>query len=317
MDRVQVYRSELPYETDFLQAHQWSMEALGLFILDVLGGTATGVAGFACIPTTPASLNVKVGPGRIYKLAALEATDLGKYLGTGGLSADTTTDHQIMKQALLRDTQTFAITPPGTSGQSQCYLVQGQFVEADDTGADKQFYNTSNPNAPLTQNVSPARRLKANLSLKAGAAATTGTQSAPTADAGWIPLWVITVANGATTITGGNIVAAAGAPFVSIGSGGGTVTTNWTTVASNYTAVAGDRLVADMSGGAFTLTMPAAPLSDNTTVRIKVNGATNNLTVNGNGHQFDFGGAGLSSTYTLNADNIDVTLLFDGAHWRT
>jgi hypothetical protein len=239
MDRAQIYRGELPYETDFLQGHQWNMEALGLWIQDVLGGTSTQVAGFACTATAPASLNVKVGPGRIYKLAALEATDLGKLLGTGGLSADTATDHQIMKQALLRDTQTFAIVPPGTAGQSQCYLIQAQFQEADDAGVDKQFYNSSNPNASITENVSPARRLKANVGTKAGTAATTGSQSPPAADAGWTPLWVVTVANGATTITGANIAAAAGAPFVAVGSSGGSVSSSWTTVSSNYTATAG------------------------------------------------------------------------------
>jgi hypothetical protein len=71
-----------------------------------------------------------------------------------------------------------------------------------------------------------------------------------------------------------------------------------------------------MSGGAFTVTLPAAPVADNSTVRVKGNFATNNLTINPNGHQYDFGVAGLSSTLVLNKDNIDVTILFDGTHWR-
>jgi hypothetical protein len=313
MDLKTVYRDELPYESDFLQAQLFAAEALGLFTLDVMGGTATAVAGLACTATAPASLNVKVGPGRIYKYDSLLAADLGKRLGTGGLDADTAVDHKIMKQGVLRDPQQFAIAPPGVAGQSQCYLIQAQFQEVDDAVAPAQFYNTANPNAPISADVSPARRAKCVLGLKAGAAAATGSQSAPTADAGWIPVWVITVANGATTITAGNIAAAAGAPFLSIGSGGGGATpTNWTTVNANYTASAGDRLVADTSGGAFTVTLPAAPVADSTTVRIKGNFATNNLTVQGNGHNW----AGFANPLILDKDYIDVTVLFDGTNWR-
>ena len=311
MDRRTVFRGELPYESDLLGTQQFGYEALGLFVMDVIG-SAVAVAGLACVPTAPASLNVKVGPGRLYKLGALEATDWGKLLGTGGLDADVATDHQIMKQGLHRDTEQFAITPPGTGGQSQCYLIQAQFQEVDDAGQDTQFYNVSNPSAPITNNVSPNRRDKCVLSLKAGTAATTGTQVAPAADAGWTPVWVITVANGATTITGGNIAAHGSAPFISIGSGGGSVTTPWTTVSTTYTATAADKLVADTSGGAFTVTLPAAPVADSTTVRIKGNFATNNLTVQGNGHTW----AGFANPLVLNKDYIDVTILFDGTNWR-
>lgn len=311
MDRRTVYRGEVPYEADFLGAQQFAYEALGLFIQDVIG-SAIAVAGLACIATSPASLNVKVGPGRIYKLLALEATDWGKLLGNGGLDADTVTDHQIMKQGLHRDTEQFAITPPGTAGQSQCYLIQAQFVEADDAGQDAQFYNVSSPSSPITNNVSPNRRDKCVLSLKAGTAATTGSQTAPAADAGWTPVWVVTVANGATTITGGNIAAHGSAPFIVIGSGGSSTVTPWTTVSTTYTATAADKLVADTSGGAFAVNMPAAPVADSTTVRIKGNFATNNLTVNGNGHNW----AGFAGPLVLNKDYIDVTILFDGTNWR-
>jgi hypothetical protein len=42
------------------------------------------------------------------------------------------------------------------------------------------------------------------LQVKAGIAATTGTQTTPAADAGWTGLFVVTVANDATTITSGS-----------------------------------------------------------------------------------------------------------------
>lgn len=316
MDRPQIFRGQVPFETDLLSANRLAMEALGLFAADVLG-QATVVSRLACTPTSPASMSVKVGPGSIYKLSSLEATAMGQLLGTGGLAADTNADHQIMKQGLLRDTQTFAMTAPVTSGQSVVYLIEAQFQETDDATIPTQFYNTANPNAPITSNASPFRRDICALQVKAGTPATTGSQVCPAADAGWVPVWAVTIAFGATAIVAGNIAAAPSAPFVSIGSGGGgSPVTNWTTVTSSYIAVNGDKLVADVSGGTFTITLPAAPVADVTAVRIKGNFATTNLTVNPNGHQYDFGSAGLSSTLTLNKDSIDTTILFDGVHWR-
>jgi hypothetical protein len=54
----------------------------------------------------------------------------------------------------------------------------------------------------------------AAIQIKAGTAATTGTQTTPTADAGWTGIYVVTVANGAATITSGNITQLATAPFL-------------------------------------------------------------------------------------------------------
>jgi hypothetical protein len=317
MDR-QIFRRQQNLPSNFLlQADQWTMEAIGLFMADVLG-SSTAVARLPCAPTSPMSLAVKVGPGSIYSLQSLEASPIGERLdGTGGLVADTATDHKIVKQGLLRDTQTFSLPVPPTTGQSMVYLIEAQFQEADDAGVDLQFYNTVNPNASIVEHLSPARRDICALQLKAGTAATAGTQTQPTTDAGWVPVWAITVNHSDTSIGSGAIAAAAGSPFVSIGGGGGGGTvTNWTTVNANYTASNGDKLIGDVSGGTFTVKLPAAPVSDSTTVRIKGNFATTNLTVDPNGHQFDFGVAGLSSTLVLNKDSIDMLAVFDGTHWR-
>jgi len=316
MDRPIMYRGQVPFETDPMSVARYAYEALGLAMADIIG-TGTAVARLACIPTSPASLSVKVGPGSIYKLSALDATAYGALLGTGGLAADTNTDHQIMKQGLLRDTQTFALTPPVTTGQSVVYLIEAQFQEADDAPVSEQFWNPANPNAPINNPEPPNRRDICALQVKAGTPATTGTQAAPTADAGWVPVWAITVAFGATTITAGQIAAAAGAPFVSVGGGGGgAVTTNWTTVAGTYTASNGDKLIADVTAGTFTVSLPSAPVADSTTVRIKGNFAATNLTISGNGHNFNAGALGLLTTYVLNKDGVDVLLVYDGTNWR-
>jgi hypothetical protein len=211
------------------------------------------------------------------------------------------------------------MTAPVTTGQSVVYLVQGRFVESDDAPVTTQFFNPANPNASIQNPAVPYRRCVAQVALKAGTPATTGTQVCPAADAGWIPLWAVTIAFGQTSITSGNIAAAPSAPAISVsggGGGGGGGTTNWQTVSTTYTAVNGDKLIADTTGGAFTLSLPSAPVSDSTTVRIKGNFATNNLTVAGNGHNFNAGAFGTSSTYVLNADAVDVLMVFDGTAWR-
>lgn len=277
MDRQQVYRSQLPYESDVLGIQQFGYEALGLLAMDVLGAS-TVVAGLACAPTAPASLSVTVGPGRIYTKAQLDASAIGQVAGAGGLAADTNSDHQVLKQGLLRDTATFTVTAPATAGQSQVYLIQAQFTETDDAATPLQFYNTANPTAPITQSLSPARRDKCALALKAGTAAATGSQVAPSPDVGWTAVWAITIANGQGTITAPNIAAAPGAPFLS------------TLSAVPLKAVAAE-ILAGVDDSKFTTSlglkqaMQAQALTDASTIAWNMNlGFRAKVTLTGSGH---------------------------------
>lgn len=214
MDRKTAYRGQLPYETDFLLGQRYLYEGVGLFIRDILG-VSTLITGLACVPG--AGLTVSISPGRIYSLANLEPTVWGQLLGVGGLAADTVADHQVVKQGILRDTTVVpGFTAPGTAGQSINYLVQAAFSEADSTPVQRQFYNTAVPTVPILQNVSDSRQDQLVLSVKAGTAATTGSQVTPTPDAGKAPVWVVTIAQGQTTISGGNIVQHPSAPFLGL-----------------------------------------------------------------------------------------------------
>jgi hypothetical protein len=70
---------------------------------------------------------------------------------------------------------------------------------------------------------------------------------------------------------------------------GGSGASPWTTKTTTYTAVDGDRLLADTSGGAFTITLPSSPSAGH---YIEINDpeetwATNNLTVARNGSNID------------------------------
>jgi hypothetical protein len=85
------------------------------------------------------------------------------------------------------------------------------------------YYNASNPTTAYSgpggtgtaQNTKRAGQCV--VSVKSGAAATTGTQTTPAPDAGCVGAWVVTVANGQTTITAGNISGYANAPFMPSG----------------------------------------------------------------------------------------------------
>jgi len=209
VNRGIVFSGALPLDTDILQPQRYAMEGIG-YLLQMLAGTGTSVVGLGCTPTATPSLTVNVGPGAI---ATMETVDSTAY---GSLPANT---DQLMKMGINLTTTPFTISPPSTSGQSQVFLIQAAFSEADTNPVVLPYYNASNPaqpfNGPNNSGTSQnTRRMQTVvLSLVAGVAATTGTQVVPAPTSGNVALWDITVANGATTITSSNIVADANAPF--------------------------------------------------------------------------------------------------------
>ncbi|MEN2672536.1 hypothetical protein [Herbaspirillum huttiense] len=219
MRRVITQIGQSIYEWLFTRQAQDNMVALAKLSAAVLG-TSTQFNGLAVSPTSPASMQVSVAPGEIYMLAALEGTIYGT------LAADTT--HQIVKQGISLDASLLTLTAPSVAGQSINYLIQATFQETDisvdpTTGTSPvvlQFYNDSNPTVPYSgPNNSGAtsntfRQGSVVLTAKAGISATTGSQVTPSPDSGYVGIAVVTVANGQTTITSGNITAYASAPGI-------------------------------------------------------------------------------------------------------
>lgn len=213
MDRQTIYSQALPRSLDFLTNEQNTMVAVAK-LAEIVMGTSAVIGGLGCTPTGPASLAVVLGSGQILQTTSLEATNWSS------LTADTT--HQILKQGIALDAQNIGITPPATGGFSQVFLIEVQYADLDTSATVLPYFNNASPfpqpplNGPggsgVAQNT--VRKGIVSVQVKAGVAATTGTQVAPTADAGWVGLWNITVANGQTTITSGNIVQVAGAPFL-------------------------------------------------------------------------------------------------------
>lgn len=214
MDRVLVYPGQTPLETDELNTNRWAMEGLGRFI-DAVLGTSTLVNGLVVAPNGPPALNVVVGSGEVYALSNLDSSPYSS------LAADTDANHQIIKQGILRDPVTLATAAPGTGGFSINYLIQATFQEADAGSVVLPYYNASNPavawSGPLNSGTPnfTIRQGKAVVSVKAGTAAATGTQTTPAPDAGNVGLAVVTVANGQANVGAGNIALYSPSPYIS------------------------------------------------------------------------------------------------------
>lgn len=204
-----VWPGAIPLETDILNAQRNVMVALGFLIKDILGAS-TAVAGLACTPGS--GLNVSIAPGRIYSLQNIDTT------AYSSLAADTT--HQIMKQGILLNAETLSVPAPTTSGDSINYLIEAAYEDSDTGGIILDYYNAANPTTPYTgpnnsgQAQPTMRQGTISLIAKAGTQATTGSQTTPAADSGYVGLYVVTIAFGASSVVSGNITNASGAPFI-------------------------------------------------------------------------------------------------------
>lgn len=83
---------------------------------------------------------------------------------------------------------------------------------------------------------------------------------------------------------------------------------------ANYTAVANDGVLADTSGGAFTVTLPASPATGDVVIVSDAGGvfASYNLTVGRNGNTID----DLSEDLVLDLNDVSVQFIYDGTTWR-
>jgi hypothetical protein len=211
MDLQIIYSGQIPLETDLLNTNRNVRVALGK-LSGALIGTQTVANGLACTANSPAALNVVVGPGELYSLQNLDGT------AYSSLPADTT--HQIVKQGILMDAVTLSCPAPVTAGFSINYLIEASYQDVDTTSVALPYYNATNPtqaySGPNNTGVSQATQRKGTvvLTAKAGIAATTGTQTTPAPDAGYVGLYVVTVANGQATITSTSISTAPNAPFI-------------------------------------------------------------------------------------------------------
>ena len=213
MDRTLVYPSQQPTDTLWLNAERNKVISLGWLAQGVLG-TNTVADGLLCTATSPASMAVNIGAGAIYSQTPLDS------VAYGSLGVDTV--DQIIKQGVILATSSLTLTPPATSGQAINYLIEAELVEQDTNSTVLSYFNSATPTVPFTGPAGSGvaqptlRQCTVALVAKAGVAATAGSQVTPTPDAGYVGLWVVTVANGQTTITSANISQYSAAPFLSV-----------------------------------------------------------------------------------------------------
>jgi hypothetical protein len=211
LDRPIVYTQEQGRSVDFLFAQRSIMVGIAK-LAQAAFGSNTFVRGLAVSPNSPAALNVLVGIGEIYSMAQVDATTYG------ALAADTT--DLILKQGLNMAAQTIATPAPSTAGYSINYLIEAQYQDQDTNPVVLPFYNSNNAQQPLNgqggngASLPTQRQGVCVVQAKAGVAATTGAQTTPAVDAGWTALAVVTVANGQSTVTSGNISVPSGVPQV-------------------------------------------------------------------------------------------------------
>jgi hypothetical protein len=213
LDRQIVYPQSLPQDTDILNTNRNALVGLGLFILDVFG-TSTVVGGLPCTPTAPATLGVLIAPGRIYSLQNIDGTPYGS------LPADA--NDQIVKQGIQFGNVTLETPAPATAGFSINYLIEAAYQDSDTNAVVLPFFNSNSPQGPSFQGQNnsglplPTRRQGLLVvQAKAGIATTTGTQTTPAPDVGFVGLYVVTVASGQGNVTAANIAQMVGAPFMS------------------------------------------------------------------------------------------------------
>lgn len=211
MDRKIVYPGAIPLDTDPLDAQKAALVALAWLSRGTIGAEIAA-DGLACTPTIPASMQVQVQPGQVFALAPTDGTAYGSILPD--------TVRTLVKQGLSHDVTNLTVTAPTTSGHSQIYIVQVGFAETDDTPVVLPYYNAANPavaySGPNGTGASQNtwRRGRCVIQVVAGVSAPSGTQVSPAPSPGFTALYAITVANGQTTVTSGNIAVLPSAPFI-------------------------------------------------------------------------------------------------------
>lgn len=211
MDRGFAYTNQIPLSTQALLHERRQMIGLGM-LAQAVNGTATVADGLNCVPTVPASLSVQLTPGSMYALTTVDAAKFS--------ALDPDVSHVVIKQGIELDPTVLTLVAPGLSGYSVNHLIQAAVVESDEEPTVVPYVNPNNLNLPFSgpsgtgQRQPTVRRGRIQISAKSGTLAPTGTQTTPSPDAGFSPLYVVTIAFGDTAIPAASIATHPSNPFL-------------------------------------------------------------------------------------------------------
>lgn len=204
-----MYPGGIPLDTDMLATNRNAMVALGYLAQMVLGNNPV-VDGLTCAPSVPSSMSITVSAG---SLTQMSVVDVAPY---GSLPADASTP--LVKMGIASGPAQFMLPAPTAPGQSIAYLIEATLQESDSNPVVLPYYNAANPSQPYSgpansgQPQATRRSQQVQLQLKPGIPAASGSQVVPTTDAGWVPLYTISVSYGQSTIELSSIVPAVGSP---------------------------------------------------------------------------------------------------------
>lgn len=238
-----VYTNQVPYETDILATNDYNMAGVSGLAQTVIGlgiGDTTTVSGLACTPVSPPGLGVVVGVGAMYSFEDYDATDYSV------IPADTDPNHRLYKQAFNWNPVTLNLTAPATPGNSVIYLIEGIFDTTDVNDVSRPYFNSADPTMPIFNNNYDTRTDIILFQAKQGVPGVTPTPPAP--DAGYTGLYYVTVANGQTVITGGDISKVStveGQPFITEGL---TQKVSSSTIATGYVSIPAQQAATYVSG---------------------------------------------------------------------
>ena len=191
-------------------------------------------------------------------------------------------------------------------------VVAGTLLTADGVGTSLTALNASN----LASGTIDSARLPLGVTFGGGGGTVTEAfktiavagQSNVVADAAADTLTLVGGTNMTiTTNAGGDTIT-----FASSGGGGGSGT--FASYTSNTTLAAFVTALANTSGGAFTLTLPASPSANDEIIILDAAGTfgTNNLTVGRNGNTIQ----GVSQDLVCDIDDVAIRLHYTGSDWR-
>lgn len=208
MDRPKIYSQANIRIFDHAKGWQDMLKGFGGLAEDLFGGTVTIITKFVATQQSPASLIINLTEGRTYQLSAIDGT------AYSSLPANS----EIIYQQGYAPAQTLTFNTSGlTSGQSKYALVVCRFTQPDEIRPDDPtdgvlaFFNAANPAQPLQgpgnsgAALTTVRKGLAEVSIVYGTAATTGTQTPPPVPAGYVPMYLVSIAFGQTAITTGQI----------------------------------------------------------------------------------------------------------------